>query len=301
MTTGAEPASLTAPDPLPAPILGGSAYELDPESPRSFARDGFFGPIEVYQPAEAADIAARVDRLRAQARELEPKLYEVEAASLADPERFVFHCLGGWLVDDGLRAAVFDARITVPAAQCLGVRRLRFWHDQVFTKPPHHPGVVPWHQDYAYWQRTAPECHVTVHIALDDADTDNGCLHYIAGSHRWPLLERVDFDGPMEALFEARSATKRSDATTSGAREDVALHDPQPMRLRAGQAVIHHSRVAHGSFENLSPRPRRALVLNYFADGVRSAIDGPMLRGLPASRVGDLLVEPWFPLVLDRL
>jgi hypothetical protein len=28
---------------------------------------------------------------------------------------------------------------------------VRFFHDQLFCKPPHHGGVVAWHQDYSVW------------------------------------------------------------------------------------------------------------------------------------------------------
>ncbi|MCB9881073.1 MAG: phytanoyl-CoA dioxygenase family protein [Planctomycetes bacterium] len=279
---------MTAPNPLPPAIMGGSRYELDPEYPEIFSRDGFVGPIEVYSEAVAARLADCADVLRVRAPQLEARLYEVEAGSLARPDEVVFHCLGGWLVEDLLRAAVFEPRVTVPAAQCLGVRRLRFWHDQIFTKPPRHPGLVPWHQDYSYWQRTTPEAHVTVHIALDDADEDNGCLHYVPGSHRWPLLERTAFDGPMDAVLEHLSP------------ECLGAFHPRAMTLKRGQAVVHHGRTLHGSYANQSDRPRRALVLNYFADGVRAARDESMLRGLPVFTAGSPLVEPWFPLVLDR-
>jgi ectoine hydroxylase-related dioxygenase (phytanoyl-CoA dioxygenase family) len=30
--------------------------------------------------------------------------------------------------------------------------------------------------------------HLTVHIALDDQTEENGCLQYVPGSHKWPLL-----------------------------------------------------------------------------------------------------------------
>ena len=66
-------------------------------------------------------------------------------------------------------------------AQLLGVERLRFWHDQVFYKPPRHPGVVTWHQDYSYWTRTAPAGHLTCWIALDDSNEENGCLQLRPG------------------------------------------------------------------------------------------------------------------------
>lgn len=84
------------------------------------------------------------------------------------------------------------------------MERLRFWHDQVFAKPPRHPGVVPWHQDYAYWTRTEPACHITLNLLLDDADEENGCLQFVPGSQmrldRAPS-HRVRAKGPLVGLL----------------------------------------------------------------------------------------------------
>ena len=106
---------------------------------------------------------------------------------LREPERNVFHFLGAWLIDTAFHDVLFHPAITVKAAQLLGVERLRFWHDQVFYKPPRHPGVVTWHQDYSYWTRSTPAGHVTCWIGLDDSTLENGCVHYVPGSHRWGL------------------------------------------------------------------------------------------------------------------
>ena len=104
------------------------------------------------------------------------RLYEVEAAYLERPDEVTFHFLGAWLVDEWFHDLIFSPQITVPISQLLGSSRVRFWHDQVFYKPPRHPGVVPWHQDYSYWTRALPPNHITINILLDDATLENGCL-----------------------------------------------------------------------------------------------------------------------------
>lgn len=283
-----EPRSLSAPTLRATHPAGGPQYELGAENLEIFERDGFLAGIELMTAEAAEELGARVEWIREHARELEPRLYEVEAGWSADPGRVVFHCLGAWLVDEALRDAISLPSITVPAAQALGVRRLRFWHDQIFTKPAQHRGSVPWHQDYAYWTRTEPAAHVTMHIALDDSDEDNGCLHYVPGSHRWGLFDPVPFDGPQDGV------------RVQLPRELRAAFRPVACPLRRGQGVLHHSHTMHGSPANRSTRPRRALVLNYIADGVRSACDEPLLRGTTAVPRGEELAEPWFPLVLDR-
>jgi ectoine hydroxylase-related dioxygenase (phytanoyl-CoA dioxygenase family) len=252
----------------------------------AFARDGFVGPVDVLPPDDVAAVRAAVAEVIADLDRHRATLYEVEQALTERPGEVVCHFLGGWLVHPVLRALVFDPRATRPCAQLLGVTALRFWHDQVFAKPPHHPGVVPWHQDYSYWTRTAPARHVTLNLMLDDADAENGCLQFVPGSHRWGLLPKLPFDAPLEAI--------RAQLPAGAAWRPVAVP------LRAGQATIHHSHTLHGSDRNRSARWRRAAVLNFMAPDVRVAGSGePLLRGVPALPVGAVVDGPHFPLVLD--
>ena len=249
-----------------------------------FARDGFVGPIDVLGATEVEAVRAAVAEVVADLDLHRDRLYEVEQAFTERPGEVVCHFLGGFRVHPALAALVTDARVTAPCAALLGVDRLRFWHDQVFAKPPRHPGVVPWHQDYAYWTRTAPACHVTLNLVLDDSDEESGCLMFVPGSHRWPLLPKLPFDAPLEAI--------RAHLPPGAAFAPVAVP------ARAGQATIHHSHVLHGSGPNKSARWRRAVVLNYMGAHVRVA-DGaaPLLRGVPPLPTGALVEGPDFPVV----
>lgn len=257
---------------------------LTPLQREAFDRDGFCGPIDVLTPREVDDVRAAVAFVIERLPELEARLHEVEAAYRERPSEVVCHFLGGWRVHPVLRDLVFDERITAPCAEALGVDALRFWHDQVFAKPPHHPGVVPWHQDYSYWQRTTPACHVTLNLLLDDADEHNGCLSFVPGSHRLGLLPKVPFDAPLEAI-------------RASLPPDFAFA-PVAVPVRAGQATIHHSHVLHGSGKNDSDRWRRACVLNYMGAHVRVA-DGstPLLRHAEPLPTGALVEGREFPLV----
>ena len=103
---------------------------------------------------------------------------------------------------------LWNPAFTVPASQLLAAVGassesavpVRFWHDQLFCKPARHGGVVAWHQDYSYWTRTEPMQHLTCWIGLDDSTIDNGCLHYVPGSHKWNLLPITGLAGDMDAI-----------------------------------------------------------------------------------------------------
>lgn len=57
--------------------------------------------------------------------------------------------------------------------------------------------------------------------------------------------------------------------------------------MEKGYATFHHPLTVHGSYENLSERPRRAFVLNVFADGTLSDSDNELLEGVPVIAKGN--------------
>ncbi len=261
---------------------------LTPAQVAAFHADGFLTGIRMIDADVVADLRARLDAICQRLDEEADLLHEIEADWLARPSEVVLHFLGAWRIDPVFHDLAFAPSLTVPAAQLLGVRKLRFWHDQVFYKPPRHPGVVPWHQDYSYWTRTGPMCHLTVNVMLDDADDSNGCLRYVRGSHRFGLLPKVPFGAAMDTVLDALSPDVRAELEVIAAP------------LRAGEATIHHALTLHGSGGNRTDRPRRAVVVNYMADGTRSFLsDEPLLKGVPVIPNGEPLAGAFFPVVLD--
>jgi ectoine hydroxylase-related dioxygenase (phytanoyl-CoA dioxygenase family) len=212
--------------------------------------------------------------------------YEFNANESADPDQILFHALGAWRITPGLHDLLWHPAFVVPAAQLLD-GPVRFWHDQIFYKPAHHGGVVIWHQDYSYWTRTVPLAHISCWIGLDDSTRANGCLHYVPGSHRWQLLPRASFANRMDAILEWLTPEQREE------------FKPVAIELKAGECSFHHPMMVHGSYANETPRPRRAVVINAFRDGVKSASDAPLLEGMPPIPAGHKLDGQFFPLLFD--
>jgi ectoine hydroxylase-related dioxygenase (phytanoyl-CoA dioxygenase family) len=175
----------------------------------------------------------------------------------------------------------------MPAAQLLN-GAVRFWHDQIFYKPAYHGGIVAWHQDYSYWARTQPVAHLSCWIGLDDSTIDNGCVHYVPGSHRWKLLPVTGLANQMNAIESVLST------------EQKEQFQPVPIELRKGQASFHHPLMVHGSYENRTAQPRRATVINVFRDGVLSASDEPLLAGVSAIPAGSKIDGQFFPLLFGH-
>ena len=74
---------------------------------------------------------------------------------------------------------------------------------------------------------------------------------------------------------------------------------PVKIELKKGEATFHHPLLVHGSEENVSDRPRRAVVVNSFRDGTKSATDESLLEGIPAVKKGQNLTGQFFPVVID--
>ena len=129
--------------------------------------------------------------------------------------------------------------------------------------------------------------HLSCWIGLDDSTRENGCVHYVPGSHRWNLLPRVDFANDMDAILAALTPEQRRD------------FKPVPIELKQGECSFHHPLMVHGSYENRSDRSRRAVVLNVFRDGVTSASDAPLLEGVPVIPSGERMGGRFFPLLFD--
>ena len=212
--------------------------------------------------------------------------YEYHANESANPSRILFHALGAWRVTPGFHDLLWNPAFLVPAAQLLG-GAVRFWHDQIFYKPANHGGVVAWHQDYSYWTRTKPMVHLSCWIGLDDSTCENGCVHYVPGSHRWPLL-------PVTGL-----ANDMNTVQTVLNEEQKKQFKPVAIELQKGEASFHHPLMVHGSYENSTDWPRRAAVINVFRDGVLSASDQPPLEGVPAISMGNKMEGQFFPLLFD--
>src|ERR1043166_4011670 len=217
-------------------------FRLTDEQAAFYEENGYLAGIRMLD-------AAQVERLRAELQELSnpehPRRdlwYEFHSNESRDPSRALFHALGAWRIAPGFHDLLWNPRFTVAASQLLG-GAVRFWHDQLFCKPARHGGVVAWHQDYSYWTRTTPLAHLTCWIGLDDSTRENGCVHYVPGSHLWPDLPVTGLAGDMDAIRSVLS------------EEQKELFRPVAIELKAGECSFHHPRTTPGSSATPTTRP----------------------------------------------
>jgi ectoine hydroxylase-related dioxygenase (phytanoyl-CoA dioxygenase family) len=125
---------------------------------------------------------------------------------------------------------------------------------QYFNKPPGVGLATPAHQDGYYFHIDPCEA-VTGWLALDAVDEENGCIHYVRGSHKKNTLRPHGSTGVLGFS---------QGITDFGNHEDVANSVAFPGQ--AGTFLMHHARTIHYAGANLSNhRSRRALGFIYYA------------------------------------
>ncbi len=261
--------------------------KLTEEQIAFFHENGYLSNIKILDEHQVEELRQELDEITDPNHPGNELFYEFSSNESADPDTVLFHSLGHWRITKGFHDVLWNPAFVVPASQLLGDVAVRFWHDQLFSKPAKHGGVVAWHQDYSYWTRTKSMQHLTCWVGLDDASIDNGCLHYIPKSHRWGLLQKPQLAGDMNGLMEYLTDEQKD------------MFKPVPIEMKRGYGTFHHPLLVHGSYENRSERSRRAFVLNVFADGTYSDSDEPLLEGVPVIPKGKKMEGRFFPLLYD--
>ena len=269
---------------IPATSDEWSPYRLTDDQVEFYQRYGYLAGLRMLSDEQVEVLREQFKELIDPSPEARSLFYEFNSNESADPSRILFHALGAWRIAAGFHDLLWNPAFTMAASQLLA-GSVRFWHDQLFYKPAHHGGVVAWHQDYSYWTRTQPMAHLSCWIGLDDSTRDNGCVHYVPGSHKWELLPITGLAGDMEAIQTVLSEEQR------------AAFKPVAIELKAGECSFHHPLMVHGSYRNTTERPRRATVINVFRDGVESASNDELLTGVPAIPKGEKMGGQFFPIL----
>lgn len=183
---------------------------------------------------------------------------------------------------------ISDDRLLDVAEQFIGPD-IALFASHCIAKPPFDGKHVRWHQDGSYWPLEPMEV-VTLWLAVDDTDTENGCLRVLPGSQNEKL---VSYD-------ELEQSTDGTDVLGSGIRPDAIDESAAvDVVMSAGDVEVHHPGLIHGSNANTSARWRRGLTIRYIPASTRIVTDEPwpsafMLRGEPAPGVNRYQPMPLF-------
>ncbi len=133
-------------------------------------------------------------------------------------------------------------------AQELAGRKMRYSFDHSIYKAPHNNAEILWHQDQAYTGHQASLHTIHCWIPLQDATVENGCMHFIPGSHRMGLLHHK---------WNARVSPTRS--VDRGDLLEGAVSCP----LTVGGVTLHTPLTLHYTGANRTDSIRRAWILHF--------------------------------------
>lgn len=200
----------------------------------AYESDGYVFPIDVIVPEEVA--ALRAD-------------YELAEAELADdlPKKELLRLYPDRLLPSFARL-IRHPVILDHASQILGPD-LMVWGADMFIKEPRSSKIVSWHQDLTYWGLD-DATEATCWVALSDASIASGCMQFVAGSHKYPIVPHKD-------TFAEDNLLSRGQEIAVEVNEDEAVS----AELAPGQASFHHGHLFHGSPANQTDDRRMGIAI----------------------------------------
>jgi len=238
---------------------------LTPEELRQFEQDGYLAVPAFCDAREVAWLRTMLARLfrehvgREQGNQFDMLGLDEKAAGARQPQ-----IIKPSLFAPELLQTAYGIRASMIARQLLGPDA-RFSFDHSILKPAGSAAATPWHQDEAHHpSRLLRYPQISFWLALQDTSVENGCMRYVPGSQRGPLLShrRVNDDPRIHAI---ECGTEQFD-------ESMAIATP----VAAGSCIMHGCRTLHAALPNVSAQDRIAYVM---------AFTGPPLPAERSSRI----------------
>ncbi|MEM7530928.1 MAG: phytanoyl-CoA dioxygenase family protein [Chloroflexota bacterium] len=231
--------------------LDGQAWQQDPTAAvTAFERDGFVAFEGFLTPAEVADLQATLQQFIADRVPTLPReqvFYEQKGQddSLKQIQQLFTH-------DPYFRQLMFGSKFA-HVAEVLLNGPVVGKNMQYFNKPPLIGKPTPPHQDGYYFMLKPPEA-VTMWLALDEVDEENGCVRYVRASH----MRGMRPHGRTQTLGFSQGVTDY------GTPEDIA--DEVAFPAHPGDLLIHNCMTIHRADGNRSQtRTRQALGFIYYS------------------------------------
>ena len=236
-------------DPFPASVQGPGSREV-------FERNGYVLMPSFLSGEEVEECLQNLQRYIA---EVVPGLGPEEAFYEDRDKPDTLKQLQSMHIHDRWCGDFFRGRLSQLAQELLGTEVIGK-NMQFFNKPPGTGKPTPPHQDGFYF-KLDPPLAITMWLALDPADRENGCVRYVKASHRKGMRPH--------ALTNTLGFSQG--ISDFGNREDEA--NEVALTAAPGDLLAHHALTVHRAEANRSPeRGRRALGFIFYS--VEATEDG---------------------------
>lgn len=216
---------------------------------RSFREEGHTLVRNLLSPREAAVyrevIVAAADKYNTERRKLEDRDTYGKA---------FLQIMNLWRVDEAVKKFVMAKRFARVAADLLGVKNVRIYHDQALFKEPG-GGPTPWHQDQYYWPIDTPNT-VTMWMPLVDITVEMGMLTFASGSQKNGVVFDYEISDTSEQEYEKYV-------------KDNGFPVTRAVTMKAGDATWHYGHTIHSAPGNYSDTRREIMTVIYLAEGAR--------------------------------
>lgn len=227
---------------------------LSPKPLKDFHTDGYVALRGFLQGDELSELLSNVDRF---VREIVPTMpreavfYEDRNGPSSLKQIQHMDSFDSWFAEQ------FQAGAFQEVAEQLLEGTAVLKNMQYFNKPPGIGQPTPAHQD-GYYFMLEPCDAVTMWLALEAVDEENGCVRYVRGSHRRGMREH------------ARTQTLGFSQGIVDYPTDDDLVNEVAFPAQAGDLLVHHALTIHRAAGNRSAlRSRRALGLIYYSELAR--------------------------------
>ena len=210
-----------------------------------YAEHGYLHVKGLLTSGEAADYRARIHALAERQGETDATWDSVKGGTS------IQHSHDVHFRDAAFTRLLLDPRITGLAADAIGGPNVQLHHNKMFIKPPENGSPFPMHQDFPYFPHRDHSL-IAMILHFDDAPAERGCLCVYPGTHRLGPLPSIGSDHHLpEEIFPISGAT--------------------PIPAQAGDAIVTHYLLVHGSGVNVSDQPRTTLLIQ-----MRDPADAPL-------------------------
>jgi ectoine hydroxylase-related dioxygenase (phytanoyl-CoA dioxygenase family) len=192
-----------------------------------------------------------------------------------------------WLHNDEIKELVMSRRIGKIAADLMGVKSVRLYHDQALFKEGG-GGITPWHADQHYWPLSSDKS-ITAWIPLQAVPLTMGPIEFSAGSQIIVEGRDLSIGDNSESFIENRL------------RVTDFPHVIEP--FDAGEISFHSGWVFHRAGANTTATTRKVMTIIFMDASMRlkePENDGQLNdwnTWCPGAQIGEVINSPLNPVI----